>query len=84
MNNHIQILSMNVRGLFSNTKKRSDVFNWVKAKKISIVCFQETHSRVLEIFLVVSDIRTDNLQDFVSPNKLLSVRTFLNKTLYMY
>jgi hypothetical protein len=40
--------------------------------------------RVLEIFLVVSDIRTDNLQDFVSPNKLLSVRTFLNKTLYMY
>jgi exonuclease III len=35
---------MNVRGLFSNTKKRSDVFNWVKAKKISIVCFQETHS----------------------------------------
>ena len=44
MNNHIQILSMNVRGLFSNTKKRSDVFNWVKAKRISIVCFQETHS----------------------------------------
>jgi exonuclease III len=35
---------MNVTGLFSNTKKRSDVFNWVKAKRISIVCFQETHS----------------------------------------
>jgi exonuclease III len=35
---------MNVRVLFSNTKKRSDVFNWVKAKRISIVCFQETHS----------------------------------------
>ena len=34
MNNNKQILSMNVRGLFSNTKKRSDVFNWVKAKKI--------------------------------------------------
>ena len=33
MNNHIQILSMNVRSLFSNTKKRSDVFNWFKAKK---------------------------------------------------
>jgi exonuclease III len=44
MNNHIQILSMNVRGLISNTKKRLDVFNWVNAKKISIVCFQETHS----------------------------------------
>ena len=44
MNKHIQILSMNVRGLFSNTKKRSDVFNWLKAKKIPIVCFQETHS----------------------------------------
>ena len=44
MNNHIQILSMNVRGIFSNTKKRSDVFNWVKARRISIVCFQETHS----------------------------------------
>ena len=35
---------MNVRGLFPNTKKRSDVFNWVKARRISIVCFQETHS----------------------------------------
>jgi len=44
MNNHKQILSMNVRGLFSKSKKRSDVFNWVKAKKISIVCFQEKHS----------------------------------------
>ena len=44
MNNHIQILSMNVRGLISNTKKRLDVFNWVNAKKISIICFHETHS----------------------------------------
>ena len=44
MNNHIQILSMNVRGLISNTKKRLDVFNWINAKIISIVCFQETHS----------------------------------------
>ena len=41
MNNHIQILS-ECKG--SNTKKRSDVFNWVKARRISIVCFQETHS----------------------------------------
>ena len=64
MSNHKQILSMNVTGLFSNTKKRSDVFNWVKAKKISIVCFQEKHStkdvavkwkdeRVVNVFLVM-------------------------------
>jgi exonuclease III len=44
MNNHIHILSMNVTDLISNTKNRLDVFNWVNAKKISIVCFQETHS----------------------------------------
>ena len=43
MNKNIKILSMNVRGL-SNSKKRSDVFNWVKSKNPSIVCFQETHS----------------------------------------
>jgi exonuclease III len=35
---------MNVRGLFSNSKKRLDVFNWAKSKNASIVCFQETHS----------------------------------------
>ena len=44
MNNHVRILSMNVRGLFSNHKKRSDVFNWLKSKNMSIVCLQETHS----------------------------------------
>jgi exonuclease III len=35
---------MNVRGLSSNSKKTSDVFNWAKSKNASIVCFQETHS----------------------------------------
>ena len=44
MNNHVKILSMNVRGLYSNTKKRSDIFDWAKSKNASIVCFQETHS----------------------------------------
>ena len=44
MSNDISVLSMNVRGLFSNMKKRTDVFNWAKNKNTSIVCFQETHS----------------------------------------
>lgn len=44
MNNHIKVLSMNVMGLSSNSKKRLDVFNWAKSKNASIVCFQETHS----------------------------------------
>ena len=44
MNNHIKVLSMNVRGLSSNSKKILDVFNWAKSKNASIVCFQETHS----------------------------------------
>ena len=35
---------MNVRGLFSNIKKRSDIFHWAKSKNASITCFQETHS----------------------------------------
>ena len=43
MNNHIKVLSMNVRGLSSNSKKILDVFNWAKSKNASIVCFQETH-----------------------------------------
>ena len=44
MKNHVKILSMNVRGLFSNKKRRSDMFHWAKSKNASIVCFQETHS----------------------------------------
>lgn len=44
MDNIITVLSMNVRGLFSNSKKRADVFDWAKNKNTSIVCFQETHS----------------------------------------
>ena len=44
MNNNVTILSMNVRGFFTNKKKRVDIFNWAKTKNPSIVCFQETHS----------------------------------------
>ena len=44
MDNNVTILSMNVRGLFSNSKKRADVFDWARSKNTSIVCFQETHS----------------------------------------
>ncbi|VDI00905.1 Hypothetical predicted protein [Mytilus galloprovincialis] len=44
IDNNITILSMNVRGLFSNKKKRLDVFDWAKGKHASIICFQETHS----------------------------------------
>lgn len=44
IDNNINILSMNVRGLFSNKKKRLDVFDWAKGKHASIICFQETHS----------------------------------------
>ena len=40
----MKILSMNVRGLYSDAKKRSDIFNWVNSKNMSIVCFQGTHS----------------------------------------
>jgi exonuclease III len=44
MVDNVTVLSMNVRGLFSNSKKRADVFDWAKSKHASIVCFQETHS----------------------------------------
>ena len=44
MTNSITVLSMNVRGLSSNSKKRADVFHWAKGKDTSIVCFQETHT----------------------------------------
>ncbi|CAC5412116.1 unnamed protein product [Mytilus coruscus] len=44
IDNNITILSMNVRGLFSNKKKRLDVFDWAQGKHASIICFQETHS----------------------------------------
>ena len=43
MTEEIKILSMNVRGLFSNKKKRIDVFNWSRDKNYDILCFQETH-----------------------------------------
>ena len=44
MDDNVTVLSMNVRGLFSNSKKRADVFDWAKSKDASIVHFQETHS----------------------------------------
>ena len=44
MDNIVTVLSMNVRGLFSNSKKRTDVFDWAKGKNASVICFQETHS----------------------------------------
>ena len=44
MTEEIKILSMNVRGLYSNKKKRLDLFKWAHEKKSDITCFQETHS----------------------------------------
>ena len=44
MGSDVKILSMNVKGLYSNKKKRVDVFNWLKNKNASIICLQETHS----------------------------------------
>ena len=44
MDDNVTVLSMNVRGLFSNSQKREDVFDWAKNKDASIVCFQEAHS----------------------------------------
>ena len=43
MTEEIKILSMNVKGLFSNKKKRIDVFNWSRDKNYDILCFQETY-----------------------------------------
>jgi hypothetical protein len=39
MDDNVTVLSMNVRGLFSNSKKRADVFDWAKSKHASIVCY---------------------------------------------
>ena len=44
METNVSILSMNVRGISSSVKKRTDIFSWVKDKKASVVCLQETHS----------------------------------------
>ena len=44
METNVSILSLNVRGMVSSAKKRTDIFNWVKEKKASIICLQETHS----------------------------------------
>ncbi|WP_419584354.1 reverse transcriptase domain-containing protein, partial [Thiolapillus sp.] len=42
MANDVTILSVNCRGL-ADTKKRNDVFHYLKGKKYSIYCLQETH-----------------------------------------
>ena len=44
MDDNVTVLSMNVRGLFSSSKKRADVFDWATSKHAFIVWFQETHS----------------------------------------
>ena len=44
METNINIFSMNARGLGSNIRKRTDVFSWIKEKKASVVCLQETHT----------------------------------------
>ena len=36
--------SMNVRGLRSDIKKRTKIFNMFKTKYCGIICLQETHS----------------------------------------
>ena len=45
MTGNIKICSMNVRGL-ADHKKRFDLFSWLKQKKFSIYCIQDTHSNL--------------------------------------
>ena len=40
--NEIKIISLNVRGLANSTKRR-EIFNWLRAKKMSIYMLQEVH-----------------------------------------
>ena len=44
MDNEIKIISMNVRGLATNTKRR-DTFKWLKERKASIYCLQDIHCK---------------------------------------
>ena len=41
---NLKLASLNCRGL-DNNKKRTDVFDWIKSKKIDICALQETHSQ---------------------------------------
>lgn len=43
MGTDIQIASYNVNGL-ANKSKRIQIFMWLKEKKYTIICLQETHS----------------------------------------
>jgi exonuclease III len=43
MEDSIQIMSLNVRGIQTN-KKRADYFNWLKQHKSNIILLQDTHS----------------------------------------
>ncbi len=42
MSSEINIGCMNVRGL-ADMKKRRDVFNWLRDKRMSIYCLQDVH-----------------------------------------
>ena len=42
MVDNIKIMSLNCRGL-GNTQKRKDVLNYLRQKKYSIYCLQDTH-----------------------------------------
>ena len=37
------LFSLNVRGI-QEEKKRKELFNWLKLKKLDIICLQETYS----------------------------------------
>jgi exonuclease III len=43
MNNDLKpLVTINVNGMLDN-KKRDLVFNWLAAKRINLICLQETH-----------------------------------------
>ena len=44
MDNEIKIISINVRGIATNIKRR-DIFKWLKKRKASIYCLQDIHCK---------------------------------------
>jgi hypothetical protein len=50
MDDNVTVLSMNVRGLFSNSKKRADVFDWAKSKHAPVFIYQSLFLTAWHIF----------------------------------
>ena len=67
MDDHVKIISLNIRGL-ADRQKRRDVMNYLRLKKAAIICIQDIHIEDKKVNCMLGEW---GLKGIIAPGKII-------------